>query len=206
MELSLPLPLRGLIIGFTIAAAVGPITLLVIRRTITHGGGYGFASGLGVAAADATYAGVAAFGLTAITSVLVSGHVLLGLVGGAIIAIIGVRTVLSRPAGPAADAERPGLAGAFLSIYALTMTNPLTIVLYAGVFAGIGLVAGSSFVDAAVVTLAAWLGSTAWWVILCSIVGWARGRVSTTALLWVNRISGAALVVFGIASIASVVT
>jgi threonine/homoserine/homoserine lactone efflux protein len=206
MELSLPLPLRGLIIGFTIAAAVGPITLLVIRRTITHGGGYGFASGLGVAAADATYAGVAAFGLTAITSVLVSGHVLLGLVGGAIIAIIGVRTVLSRPAGPAADAERPGLAGAFLSIYALTMTNPLTIVLYAGVFAGIGLVAGSSFVDAAVVTLAAWLGSTAWWVILCSIVGWARGRVSTTALLWVNRISGAALVVFGVVSIASVVT
>ncbi|MEA2672936.1 MAG: hypothetical protein QOI92_128, partial [Chloroflexota bacterium] len=95
--------------------------------------------------------------------------------------------------------------GAFLSIYALTMTNPLTIVLYAGVFAGIGLVAGSSFVDAAVVTLAAWLGSTAWWVILCSIVGWARGRVSTTALVWVNRISGAALVVFGIAAIVSVI-
>ena len=205
MELALPLPLRGLIIGFTIAAAVGPITLLVIRRTIAHGGLYGFASGLGVAAADATYAGVAAFGLTAITSVLVSGHWLLGIIGGSIIVIVGIRTIRSRPAGPAADAERPGLAGGFLSIYALTMTNPLTIVLYAGVFAGIGLVAGSSFVDAAIVTLAAWLGSTAWWVILCSIVGWARGRVSTTALVWVNRISGAALVVFGIAAIVSVI-
>jgi threonine/homoserine/homoserine lactone efflux protein len=205
MELALPLPLRGLIIGFTIAAAVGPITLLVIRRTIAHGGLYGFASGLGVAAADATYAGVAAFGLTAITTILVSGHWLLGIIGGSIIVIVGIRTIRSRPAGPAADAERPGLAGAFLSIYALTMTNPLTIVLYAGVFAGIGLVAGSSFVDAAVVTLAAWLGSTAWWVILCSILGWARGRVSTTALVWVNRISGAALVVFGIAAIVSVI-
>lgn len=206
MELSLPLPLRGLIIGFTIAAAVGPITLLVIRRTIAHGGWYGFASGLGVAAADATYAGVAAFGLTAITSVLVTGHVALGLVGGSIIAILGLRTIASRPTGPAVDAERPGLAGAFVSIYLLTMTNPLTIILYAGVFAGIGLVAGSSFVDAAVVTLAAWLGSTAWWVILCSILGWARGRVSTAALVWVNRISGAALVVFGIAAIIAVVT
>lgn len=206
MELDLPLPLRGLIIGFTIAAAVGPITLLVIRRTIAHGGPYGFASGLGVATADATYAGVAAFGLTAITTVLVSGHVLLGIVGGAVIAIMGLRTMTSRPTGPAVDAERPGMVGAFASIYALTMTNPLTIVLYAGVFAGIGLVAGSSFVDAAVVTLAAWLGSTAWWVILCSIVGWARGRVSTTALLWVNRISGAALVVFGVIAIVSVVT
>jgi threonine/homoserine/homoserine lactone efflux protein len=205
MELSLPLPLRGLLIGFTIAAAVGPITLLVIRRTIAHGGRYGFASGLGVAAADATYAGVAAFGLTAITSVLVSGHALLAVVGGAIIAIVGVRTMRSRPTGPAVDAERPGLAGAFLSIYALTMTNPLTIVLYAGVFAGIGLVAGSSFIDAAVVTLAAWLGSTAWWVVLCSIVGWARRRVSTTALVWVNRTSGAALVVFGVVAIVSVI-
>ncbi|HYK96251.1 MAG TPA: LysE family transporter [Candidatus Dormibacteraeota bacterium] len=204
MELPLPLPLRGLAIGFTIAAAVGPITLLVIRRTIAHGGRYGFASGLGVAAADATYAGVAAFGLTAVTTLLVSGHAFLAVVGGAIIAMMGIRTMLSRPTGPAADTERPGLAGGFLSIYGLTMTNPLTIVLYAGVFAGIGLVAGSSFIDAAVVTFAAWLGSTAWWVILCSIVGWARGRVSTTALLWVNRISGAALVVFGIASIASV--
>lgn len=204
--MDLYLPLRGLIIGFTIAAAVGPITLLVIRRTIAHGGLYGFASGLGVATADATYAGVAAFGLTAVTSVLVSGHVLLGVVGGAIIAIMGVRTMASRPTGPAADTDRPGLAGAFGSIYALTMTNPLTIVLYAGVFAGIGLAAGSSFVDAAIVTLAAWLGSTAWWVILCSIVGWARARVSTTALLWVNRISGAALVVFGVVAVFGAVT
>jgi threonine/homoserine/homoserine lactone efflux protein len=206
MPLDLPLPLRGLIIGFTIAAAVGPITLLVIRRTIAHGGLYGFASGLGVATADASYAAVAAFGLTAITAVLVSGHVLLGIVGGAVIAIMGLRTMVARPTGPATDAERPGMAGAFASIYALTMTNPLTIVLYAGVFASIGLVAGSSFVDAAVLTLAAWLGSTAWWVILCSIVGWARGRVSTTALLWVNRISGAALVVFGLYAIVGVLT
>jgi len=203
VDLALPLPIRGLIIGLTIAAAVGPITLLVIRRTIDHGGLYGFASGLGVATADATYAGVAAFGLTAITSLLVSGHVLLGIVGGAVIAFMGYRTMISRPTGPAPDAERPGMVGAFASIYALTMTNPLTIVLYAGVFAGIGLVAGSSFADAAVITVAAWLGSTLWWVILCSFVAWVRGRVSTRAMLWVNRISGAALVAFGIVAVLS---
>jgi threonine/homoserine/homoserine lactone efflux protein len=202
-DIDLPLPIRGLVIGFTIAMAVGPITLLVIRRTIDHGGLYGFASGLGVATADATYAGVAAFGLTAITSILVSGHVLLGIVGGAIIAFMGFRTMVSRPTVAAPDAERPGKVGAFGSIYALTMTNPLTIVLYAGVFAGIGLVAGSSFVDAAVITLAAWLGSTLWWVILCSVVGWVRGRVSARAMLWVNRISGAALVAFGVVAVVS---
>jgi threonine/homoserine/homoserine lactone efflux protein len=203
VELALPLPIRGLIIGFTIAAAVGPITLLVVRRTIDHGGIYGFASGLGVATADATYGAIAAFGLTAITSLLVSNHTLLGLIGGAVIVFLGIRIARSHPTGPAPDAERPGLAGAFASIYALTMTNPLTIVLYAGVFAGIGLAAGSSFLDAAVLTLAVWAGSTLWWVLLCSVVAWLRGRVSATALLWVNRVSGAALVVFGALAVIS---
>jgi len=206
VELALPLPIRGLIVGFTIAAAVGPITLLVIRRTIDHGGVYGFASGLGVATADATYGAIAAFGLTAVTSVLMSGHTLLGIVGGLIIAAIGIRTMLAHPTGPATDVERPGLVGAFASIYALTMTNPLTIVLYIGVFAGIGLASGSSFVDAAIVTLAVWLGATLWWVVLCAPVAWLRERVSTRVLLWINRLSGAALVVFGLVAVAGAVT
>jgi hypothetical protein len=77
------------------------------------------------------------------------------------------------------------------------MTNPMTILSFSAVFAGIGLAAGSSFLDAAVLTLAVWAGSALWWVVLTSIVGWLRGRVSTQALLWVNRISGAALVAFG---------
>lgn len=201
MELALPLPIRGLIIGFTIAAAVGPISLLVIRRTIEHGGIYGFASGLGVATADASYGAIAAFGLTAVTSFLVSGKLLLGLVGGAIIALLGVRTMLSRPGAVARDAERPGLAGAFASIYALTMTNPMTILSFAAIFAGLGLATGASFVDAAALTLAVWAGSTLWWVVLTSIVAWLREKVSTTVLLWVNRISGAALVVFGVVAV-----
>ena len=205
MDFELPLPLRGLIIGFTIAAAVGPISLLTIRRTIAHGQLYGLVSGLGVATADATYAGIAAFGLTAITGLLVSGRFLLGVVGGAIIILLGIRTILSRPDEVATDAERPGLPGAFLSIFALTMTNPMTILSFAAVFAGLGLVVGNSFVDALVLTLAVLVGSSLWWVVLTSIVGWLRLRVSTTALLWVNRISGAALVVFGVVAIMAVV-
>ncbi len=203
MDLDLPIPIRGLIFGFTIAAAVGPITLLVVRRTIEHGGRYGFASGLGVATADGTYGGIAAFGLTALTSVLVSGRVVLALVGGAIIVFLGLRTVMARPSVAAADVERPGLVGAFATIYALTMTNPLTIILYAGVFAGIGLTPNPSFVDAAVLTLGVWLGSTLWWVVLCSFLAWVRGRVSARAMLWVNRLSGAALVVFGVLAVLS---
>ena len=196
-DLALPLPLRGLVLGFTIAMAVGPITLLVIRRTVDHGGIYGFVSGLGVATADATYGAIAAFGLTAVTALLVSAHTILGVVGGAIIVLIGLRTMLARPGGAAREVDRPGLIGAFGSIYALTMTNPLTIVLYAGVFAAIGVGVGGSFVDAAVITAAVLVGSGLWWVVLCGTVAWARERLSTNVLLWFNRISGAALVVFG---------
>jgi threonine/homoserine/homoserine lactone efflux protein len=203
VELVLALPFRGVLIGLTIAAAVGPITLLVIRRTIDHGGAYGLASGLGVATADATYAGIAAFGLTAITSVLVANHAILGLVGGVVIVVLGIRILRSQPTGPATTGERPGLGGAFASIYGLTMTNPLTIILYAGVFAGIGLSVGASFADAGVLTLSVWLGSGLWWVVLCSIVAWLRGRVSPMALLWVNRASGAALAVFGALAVIS---
>jgi threonine/homoserine/homoserine lactone efflux protein len=201
---ALPLPLKALILGFTIATAVGPITLLVIRRTISHGTLYGLVSGLGVATADATYGGIAAFGLTALTAVLVSAHVLLGVVGGIVIVLMGYRTTVAKPEEVATEEARPGLLPAFASIYGLTMTNPLTIVLYAGVFAGIGLSAGSSFVDAAVLTLAVWAGSGLWWLVLTPIVGWGRERVSSRVLLWVNRASGLALVVFGIAAILSV--
>ena len=201
MELTLPLPLKGLVIGFTIAAAVGPISLLTIRRTIAHGQLYGLVSGLGVATADATYAGIAAFGLTAITGLLLSGRFALALAGGAIIVLLGIRTMLAKPGEVARDVDRPGLVGAFASIFALTMTNPLTILSFAAVFAGLGLASGATFVDALVVTLAVWAGSSLWWVLLTSIVAWLRERVSSGALLWVNRISGAALVVFGLVAI-----
>lgn len=200
----LPLPIRALVIGFTIAATVGPISLLTIRRTIEHGRVYGLASGLGVATADASYAGIAAFGLTAVTGLLVSGHFILGLAGGLIIVAIGLRTMLREPGRIATDRRRPGLLGAYASIYALTMTNPLTILVFAAVFAGLGFGVGSSFLDATAITLAVWIGSALWWLLLTAVVAWFRDRLSATVYRWINRISGAALVVFGVYAMVSV--
>ncbi|HLX35451.1 MAG TPA: LysE family transporter [Candidatus Limnocylindrales bacterium] len=201
MDISLPLPLRALIVGFTIAAAVGPISLLVIRRTIAHGRAYGLASGLGVAMADATYAGIAAFGLTAVTSTLVAERVWLELIGGSIIVVLGIRIMRSKPGEVAEEADRPGLVGAYVSIYGLTMTNPATILAFGAVFAGLGFAVGASFTDAAAITASVWLGSTLWWIVLTAFLAWVRNRVSTRALTWVNRVSGAALAAFGILAI-----
>ena len=202
METALGLAVRGLVVGFTVAAAVGPISLLVIRRTIAHGRAHGLASGLGVAAADASYAAVAAFGLSALSGWLVSSRVALGLVGGVIVVVLGIRTLASPPGEVASAAERPGLLGAAASISALTMTNPMTILAFAALFAGFGFAADARDAgDAAALTLGVWLGSSAWWVLLTGAVTWLRGRVAERGLAWINRLSGAALLAFGLAAI-----
>ncbi len=193
---------RAIVLGFTIAAAVGPISLLTIRRTLAHGRVYGLASGLGVATADATYAAIAAFGLTAVTSVLVGGRTVLGIAGGAFIVWLAIRTMTTPP--PVArevPEDRPGLAAAFASIYGLTMTNPMTILSFVGLFAALGL-AESGGTAALTVTLGVFIGSSLWWVVLTTLVEWLRGRVTPRGLVWVNRISGLALLAFGVLAVA----
>ena len=199
--MDLELLARSVVLGFTVAAAVGPIALLTIRRTLAHGRTYGLVSGLGVALADGTYAAIAAFGLTAVTSVLVDAKVLLGLVGGAVLVYLGYRTMISRPTVAATADGRPGLVGAFASIYGLTLTNPLTIVTFVGLFAALGL-STNGYVDAATMTAGVFSGSLAWWIVLVGVVGWLRTRVSLTALTWVNRVSGVVLIGFGLLAIA----
>lgn len=203
--MDLSLLARAIGLGFTIAAAVGPISLLTIRRTLAHGQLYGLVSGLGVATADATYAAIAAFGLTAVTSVLVGGRVVLGIVGGLVLVWLGYRTFVARPSTAATDAARPGLAGAFASIYALTMTNPMTILSFAALFAALGL-SGGTFLEAATLTFGVLVGSALWWVVLTTVVARLRSRVTPAALVWVNRASGALIVAFGLLAIVGAIS
>ena len=191
---------QGLVLGFTIAAAVGPISLLVMRRTLAHGQVYGLASGMGVATADAAYGAVAAFGLTAITSVLVGARVALALIGGAFMLYLGWKTFTSRPKEVAEATDRPGLVGAFASIFGLTITNPSTILSFAAIFAGLGVV-GSGGADAALLTLGVFCGSGLWWVVLTTLFTVLRSKVTVRGLIWANRISGIVLLGFGVAAI-----
>ena len=130
---------RGLVIGFAIAAPVGAIGVLCIRRTLADGRLTGFVSGLGAATADALYGAVAALGLTAISSALVAHQATVRLVGGLFLCYLGVRTALAAPATTGATGARRGLLAAYGSTLALTLTNPSTILSFAAVFAGLGL-------------------------------------------------------------------
>ena len=192
---------RGFVLGFTIAAAVGPISLLVIRRTLAEGRVVGLASGLGVATADATYGGIAAFGLTAITDLLVGGGRLLGLVGGVFLLWLAWRTASSVPSAEAAVIERRGgLPGAYLSIVGLTLTNPMTILSFGALFVGLG-VTGENAAESALITLGVFLGSTSWWIVLTGIVGALHTRITRRWLRAINIGSGLVIGGFALLSI-----
>ena len=195
--------LRGFILGFTIAAAVGPISLLVIRRTLAEGRIVGLASGFGVATADGTYGAIAAFGLGTITQVLVDARQLLGFVGGLFLLWLAWKTARAEPHDPASVKTRPGgLAGAYLSIVGLTLTNPMTILSFGALFAGLG-VTSTEAGGAASITLGVLLGSVAWWVALTSLVSALRARVTPTWIRRINIASGVAIGGFAFLSIAT---
>ncbi|MBP8972478.1 MAG: LysE family transporter [Anaerolineae bacterium] len=194
--------LRGLVIGFSIAAPVGPIGVLCIRRTLAGGRLHGLASGLGAATADASYGAVAGFGLTAVSGALVDQQGWLRLIGGLFLCALGARTFLARPASEAASARRSGLLGAYLSTFALTLTNPLTILSFAAIFAGLGLAEmGRDYGAALTLVAGVFAGSAMWWLLLSGGVSLLRERFTPRRMRWVNRLSGTVLIAFGLAAL-----
>jgi threonine/homoserine/homoserine lactone efflux protein len=191
---------KGLLIGFAIAAPVGPIGVLCIRRTLAYGRRSGLASGLGAATADALYGCVAAFGLTVISHFLIHQQFWLRFGGGGFLLYLGARTFLSRPGGTPPAARRLDLAGDYFSTFFLTLANPLTILAFAVIFAGLGLgTAGGTFFEAGMLVAGVFLGSALWWWILSFGIGAFRNRFNPRGLRWINRISGLIILGFGVA-------
>lgn len=196
--------LRGLILGFSIAAPVGPIGVLCIRRTLAQGRAVGLASGLGAASADAIYGLIAALGLTALSSLLLESRGWLSLLGGVFLCYLGVRTFLTAPAGQAAAARAGGLTGAYASTFFLTIANPMTILAFAAMFAGAGVGSVAASEGAAAWLVAGvFLGSALWWFLLSGGVSLLRSRFDAAAMRWVNRLSGLLILGFGLAVLGS---
>lgn len=197
--------LSGVIIGFSIAAPVGPIGILCIRRTLADGRLHGLISGLGAATADAVYGCIAAFGLAFISDFLIQQQMWFRVVGGTFLLFLGVRTILSKPKEKTEDTKKLGLASSYGSTFLLTLTNPVTIISFAAIFASLGLASsGGDYGSAALLVLSVFIGSATWWLILSGSVSLLRARVTQRVLLWINRVSGAIILSFGIVAIASV--
>ena len=199
-ELFLP----GALIGLAIAAPVGPIGVLCIRRTLVDGQLAGFVSGLGAATADLIFGSVAVLGLAALADLMVGVSFWSRLLGGIFLCYLGLRTLRERPAAQPANTSARGLLGAYSSTLLLTLTNPASIILFVGLFAGLGAASEvKGYGEGFLLVAGVFVGSAGWWITLSGAVGLRRGRVTPAALRWVNIAAGVIILGFGVVALVS---
>ena len=204
MGIDLGLFARMLIIGVVVAAPVGAMGILCIQRVLAHGWRAGLATGAGIATADAAYAALAAFGVTAVSAWMIAYQAPLRIVGGVALLWLGWRAIRTPPAQKAAAAiDSPRMTPLYTSAVGLTLTNPMTIMAFAAIFVGAGLVAQPGTGSAVVVTIGVGCGSLAWWLVLSTGVWAVRHAISDRVMIIVNIVSGALLMAFGIFAIVS---
>jgi threonine/homoserine/homoserine lactone efflux protein len=195
--------LPGLLIGVSIAAPLGPVGILCIRRTLARGWCSGMVSGLGAATADGLYAVIAAGGLTVIADLLVGHLLLLRIAGGLFLVYLGIRAFTAPATGDPAHAEKGGLLQDYATTFFFTLTNPVTILSFAGVFAAMGPgAAGGAYAAPLLLVPGVIAGSVLWWVILSSGTAALGSKCTTHTLQLVNRIAGVVIVLFGLFAIA----
>jgi threonine/homoserine/homoserine lactone efflux protein len=196
---------KGLAFGFILAATVGPMWVICFRRTIEQGALAGFVSGMGIAVADGLYGAVAAFGLTAISGFLLGQSFWLGLIGGLFLLYLGIKCLVAKPV-PVDETRqaRTSHSAAFLSTLGLTLANPPTILAFAAIFAGLGLVSSSDYASAAMVVLGVFLGSAAWWIVLAAGADWLRNRAGPQLYRIINLVSGLSILGFACWQLAQV--
>ncbi len=197
--------IKGMIIGFSIAAPVGPIGVLCIRRTLAEGRLSGFLSGIGAATADAIYGMIAGFGLTSISSFLIGQQMWLRLIGGLFLCYLGIKTLKTKPSDETLSSNKQGLIGNYFSTLLLTITNPMTIISFAAVFAGLGIgTIQTNYLSSLILVIGVFVGSGLWWLTLSTIVHVLGKRFNTTGLIWVNKVSGIIILIFGFIALVSI--
>lgn len=195
---------KGFGIGFGIAAAVGPISLLCIRSTLTQGQMAGLAIGLGAAIADAVYGFIAAFGLTFISDALVCHQNILRLIGGLFLVYLGLKTFFSRSDLKEATLRKHGLLNTVVGTFFLTMANPLTIVMFLAVFTGLGFDCESTnYLAASLLVAGVFIGAIVWWTILTSFLKIFRTKMNQRVLNIINICSGILIATIGALSVLS---
>lgn len=197
----------GIAIGLIVAAPIGPVNLICIRRTLQFGFLNGFISGMGAALGDGLFAIVTGFGLTAISQWIEGLSTALQLAGGTLLVCFGLYTYFSKPPArldpktEASDKRARTLVRAVASTFALTITNPATLLGFTAMFTGLGGLAGDdpSYFSAAFVVGGVILGSALWWLTLTSVVGLLHARIDDRVMLIINHGSGLMVAAFGLA-------
>ncbi|KAB1194452.1 LysE family translocator [Haloferax sp. MBLA0076] len=198
--------LQGIVLGVSIAAPVGPIGVLCIQRTLSKGRPSGFVSGLGAASADAVYGTIAGFGITALSSLLLDYQTAIRLGGGVLLLYLGVQSFRAEPAEAAASTSDVRTLGQdYVSTFLLTITNPVTILAFVGIFAGLGVGISGDYLDATVLVAGVFTGSALWWFALSTGVSLFRTRFTPSVMRRVNQLAGVVIAGFGLVALGSAV-
>lgn len=198
--------LKGFILGLSIAAPVGPMCILCIKRTLDKGRMSGLFSGVGIAGADGFYGATAAFGLTVITNFMTGSAYILKFIGGAFLLYLGIKTIFRKAEEHRTkiDSKKTkGLLKDLLSTFFLTLTNPMTIFSFMAIFAGLGITSYKDNLMSAMMVLGVFLGSLTWWFFLISIVSAVGHRMTEKTMRKIDVISGLFILSFGIMSLVS---
>ena len=199
--------LKGVVVGIVIAVPVGPVGVMCIRRTVFEAKLAGFVSGLGAATADAVFGVIAGFGLTVVSDWLLGYQRWLRAAGACILLAVGGRSLLAKPQSKVVSAPDPGsVSWYYASTFALTLTNPVTILAFLAIFAAVGLSGAEATLGrAAILVLGVWVGSLLWWLVLSFGIGSCLRSFEPRHLTWINRGSGAILLLSGAALLADLV-
>ncbi len=190
--------LKGAIISFSIAAPVGPIGLICMKRTLNFGKLSGFISGLGAATAHVFFASVLVSGLTLVSDCLLKAQFWLSLIGGSFLIYLGIRTYFSKLATIPKKVTQKSLLKDYASILILTLTNPITIIAYLAAFTSFGLAdLEKTFINSILLVIGIFTGASTWWYILSEIVTKFKKKINDRFMLWVNRIAGFIIGGFG---------
>lgn len=190
---------RGLLLGLMIAAPVGPIGLLCIRRTIRKGLMIGFATGLGAACADTIFGAIAALGVSVILEFIRHYNAPIRCIGGAFLLFVAWHTWHDQPKQPKQEVSVSGVVKAIIGGFVITMTNPVTIFAILAVVATFGNLQKNH--DAVTIVSGIFAGSTLWWLLLSGGVALVRGHFTESRVIYINRITAVALALLATAAL-----
>ena len=198
--------LQGILVGLILSAPVGPLSFICIQRSISDGRLHGILSGIGIATADSCYAAVAFLGLTTISGIILSHQEIFRIFAGLVLLAVGIRIVLTRPGCEGEKSPHESFLKDYVSMFAIAIANPLTIIFLMVTLPGFGIVIGGTAIPGAAEFVGGFFsGSAAWWILLCGGIGSLRSRIGPGHLALINRFSGSFIVCIGIAMLLLVV-
>ena len=193
--------IKGIVIGLLVSVPMGPVGILCIQRTLNKGRLAGLVSGLGAAAADTIFAIIAGFGLTIIINFIEERHVYFQIVGGLFVLYIGIRIFYTNPVKQLKlqRMKRSQLSQDFVSVFLLTLSNPMAIFLFLAIMAAIKVVNdGMNIIEISILSSGIAGGAILWWFTLSSIANRFRKKIRLRSIWWLNKITGSVVFLFGL--------